>query len=58
MLGEADAGFVYVTDALSAGDKVTTIALPAAAQAVASYPIAVVKAPRTSWWRSSSRPSC
>ncbi len=43
-LGEADAGFVYVTDAKSAGDKVKTIELPAAAQAVASYPIAAVKA--------------
>jgi molybdate transport system substrate-binding protein len=42
--GNADAGFVYVTDARSAGDKVVTIGLPAAAQAVASYPIAVVKA--------------
>jgi molybdate transport system substrate-binding protein len=43
-LGEADAGFVYVTDAKSAGDKVKTIELPTTAQAVASYPIAVVKA--------------
>lgn len=42
--GNADAGFVYVTDARSVGGKVTTIGLPAAAQAVASYPIAVVKA--------------
>ncbi len=42
--GNADAGFVYVTDARSAGSQVTTIGLPAAAQAVASYPIAVVKA--------------
>jgi molybdate transport system substrate-binding protein len=43
-LGNADAGFVYVTDARSAGGRVKSIALPAAAQAVASYPIAVVKA--------------
>jgi molybdate transport system substrate-binding protein len=42
-LGEADAGFVYVTDALGAGDKVARIALPAAAQATATYPIAAVK---------------
>jgi molybdate transport system substrate-binding protein len=42
--GNADAGFVYVTDAKSAAGEVTTIGLPAAGQAVASYPIAVVKA--------------
>jgi molybdate transport system substrate-binding protein len=41
-LGEADAGFVYVTDALSAGSKVKSIDLPASAQAIATYPIAVV----------------
>jgi molybdate transport system substrate-binding protein len=41
-LGEADAGFVYVTDALSAGDRVKQIALPSAAQATAVYPIGVV----------------
>jgi len=46
-LGEADAGFVYVTDAKSSGGKVKSIDLPAAAQAVASYPIAVVKASNT-----------
>jgi molybdate transport system substrate-binding protein len=43
-LGEADAGFVYVTDALSAGDKVKHIQLPAAAQATATYPIGIVSA--------------
>jgi molybdate transport system substrate-binding protein len=43
-LGEADAGFVYVTDAAGVGDAVKTIPLPAAAQATATYPIAVVKA--------------
>ena len=43
-LGEADAGFVYVTDALSAGDKVKQLRLPAAAQATATYPIGIVSA--------------
>jgi molybdate transport system substrate-binding protein len=42
--GEADAGFVYITDALSAGEDVNTIKLPDEAQAVASYPIAAVSA--------------
>jgi molybdate transport system substrate-binding protein len=42
--GEADAAFVYVTDARSAGSQLTAITLPAAANAVASYPIAVVSA--------------
>jgi molybdate transport system substrate-binding protein len=41
-LGEADAGFVYVTDALSAGGKVKQIELPEAAQATAVYPIGIV----------------
>jgi molybdate transport system substrate-binding protein len=45
-LGEADAGFVYVTDAGSAGSAVRAIELPPAAQAVAVYPIAVVRATR------------
>jgi molybdate transport system substrate-binding protein len=42
--GEADAGFVYVTDALAAGSQVTSIPPPTVAQAVATYPIAVVRA--------------
>jgi len=42
--GEADAAFVYVTDARSAGSHLSAIALPAAANAVATYPIAVVSA--------------
>jgi molybdate transport system substrate-binding protein len=42
--GEADAGFVYITDSLAAGSQVNTITLPADAQAVAKYPIAVVAA--------------
>ncbi|WP_301120784.1 molybdate ABC transporter substrate-binding protein [Mycolicibacterium fortuitum] len=41
--GQADAGLVYVTDAAGAGDKVTAVAFPEAAQAVNTYPIAVLK---------------
>lgn len=41
--GQADAGVVYVTDAASAGDKVTAIAFPESAKAVNTYPIAVLK---------------
>jgi molybdate transport system substrate-binding protein len=41
-LGEADSGFVYVTDALAAGDAVKQIQLPAAAEATAVYPIGIV----------------
>ncbi|ORB70164.1 molybdate ABC transporter substrate-binding protein [Mycobacterium scrofulaceum] len=41
--GQADAGLVYVTDAHSAGDKVTTVSFPEAAGAVNVYPIAVLK---------------
>ncbi len=45
--GQADAALVYVTDALSAGDKVTTVKFPEAAGAMNVYPIAVLKnAPR------------
>ena len=41
--GEADAGLVYVTDAIGAGDKVAAVAFPEAAGAVNTYPIAVLK---------------
>jgi molybdate transport system substrate-binding protein len=39
-LGEADAGVVYVTDVLAAGDKVKGIEIPADVNASTSYPIA------------------
>jgi molybdate transport system substrate-binding protein len=45
--GEADAGFVYITDSLAAGPQVNTIKLPTDAQAVAKYPIAVVFASKS-----------
>ena len=40
--GQADAGLVYVTDAVGAGDSVTTVADPALAEVVNAYPIATV----------------
>jgi molybdate transport system substrate-binding protein len=41
--GEADAGIVYVTDAIGAGDKVAEVAFPEAVGAVNTYPIAALK---------------
>jgi molybdate transport system substrate-binding protein len=40
--GEADAGFVYITDYNAAQDELDAIELPQDAQAVVEYPIAVV----------------
>jgi molybdate transport system substrate-binding protein len=40
--GDADAGLVYVTDARTAGDKVTEVDFPEAAQVVNVYPIATL----------------
>jgi molybdate transport system substrate-binding protein len=40
--GQAEAGLVYVSDAKSAGTKVTTVDFPEAAGAVNIYPIAVL----------------
>lgn len=41
-LGEADAGFVYTTDAATARGRVRLIAIPRAFNVIAAYPIAVV----------------
>lgn len=41
--GQADAGLVYVTDARSAGNAVSTVAFPEAADAVNTYQVAVLK---------------
>lgn len=42
--GEADAGLVYVTDVIAAGDKVKGINFPESSKAVNTYPIAPVTA--------------
>lgn len=42
-LGEVDAGVVYVTDVLAAGDKVKAIEIPADVNASTTYPIAALK---------------
>ena len=41
--GQADAGLVYVTDAIHAGAKVATVTFPEAAGAANVYPIGVLK---------------
>lgn len=47
--GQADAGLVYVTDAINAGDKIATVKFTESADAVNVYPIAVLKkAPQAS----------
>lgn len=42
-LGEVDAGVVYVTDVLAAGDKVKGIEIPADQNATTTYPIATLE---------------
>jgi len=44
-LGEADAGIVYRTDALTAADQVAAISIPSEYNLVAHYPIAVTANP-------------
>jgi molybdate transport system substrate-binding protein len=41
-LGEADAGFVYLTDARAAGEDVRTVELSEAVQQLVRYPVALV----------------
>lgn len=41
-LDEADAGLVYATDAVAAGDRVGSVEIPAAEDAVTRYPVAAL----------------
>lgn len=43
-LGEADAGIVYTTDAATAADTTTQLAIPDNLNVIATYPLGVVKA--------------
>jgi len=44
VLGEADAGVVYRSDAIAAGGKVKVVSIPSDLNVIAEYPIAVLKA--------------
>ncbi|MEU5841057.1 molybdate ABC transporter substrate-binding protein [Rhodococcus sp. NPDC047139] len=41
--GQADAGLVYVTDAIGAGEKVATVPVPRSAEIVNVYPVAALR---------------
>jgi molybdate transport system substrate-binding protein len=41
-LGEADAGIVYVSDAVAAGDQVLMVDIPAEVNVIATYPVAIL----------------
>jgi molybdate transport system substrate-binding protein len=46
--GEADAGLVYTTDAVAAGDQVRQIAIPGSDRQVTTYPIVALKQSKSS----------
>ena len=41
--GEADAGLVYTTDAVAAGDQVKALPIPGSSKQITSYPIVTLK---------------
>jgi molybdate transport system substrate-binding protein len=41
-LGEADAGIVYVSDAVAAGDQIQVVGIPDEVNVIATYPVAVL----------------
>jgi molybdate transport system substrate-binding protein len=41
--GEADAGLVYTTDAVAAGDQVKTLPIPGSARQITTYPIVALQ---------------
>jgi molybdate transport system substrate-binding protein len=47
VLGEADAGIVYVTDVKAAGSKVTGVPIPDSFNVIATYPIVAVRGGRS-----------
>jgi molybdate transport system substrate-binding protein len=42
VLGEADAGIVYVSDAVAAGDQVLVVDIPDEVNVIATYPVAIL----------------
>jgi molybdate transport system substrate-binding protein len=48
ILGEVDAGYVYVSDAVAQGEEVSSIEIPAEFNVTADYPIATAKASENS----------
>jgi molybdate transport system substrate-binding protein len=43
--GEADAGLVYTTDVIAAGDQAERVQIPADVNVLAEYPVAVTRDP-------------
>jgi molybdate transport system substrate-binding protein len=41
--GEADAGIVYTTDAVAAGNQVKTLPIPGSAKQITTYPIVILE---------------
>ncbi|WP_322506865.1 molybdate ABC transporter substrate-binding protein [Anaerolinea sp.] len=53
MLGEGNAGIVFLTDGISAGDRIQRVSIPEGINVEAAYPIAVLKSSANSKWAQS-----